>query len=65
MPNPDLMRRFAEFLERNGLGGAFIALSLLLLFAYFGRMIFRPTYDSLLHEIKVLLVEIKTLLKKE
>ena len=63
--NPDVMRRLAEWLERNGLEEAFISMALVLLFIFFLRMIFKPTYESLLNEIKVLLVEIKTLLKKE
>jgi hypothetical protein len=62
LTTPDTLQRLAEWLERNGLDGAFVSMALVLLFLYFAKLVFKPTSESLLHEIKELLVEIKTLI---
>ena len=60
LASPDVMRRLAEWLERNGLEEAFVSMALVLLFLYFMKLIFKPGANDLLQEIKNLLIEIKT-----
>jgi hypothetical protein len=62
LASPDTLRNLAEWLEKNGLDGAFISLALVLLFVYFMRQILKPSNEEMLQEIKVLLREIKILL---
>ena len=56
------IRHIAEWLAKNGMEEAFIAIAMVLLFAYFLKTIFKPSQESLLHEIKELLIEIKAFL---
>jgi len=64
LASPDIMRRLAEWLEKNGLEEAFISMALVLLFIYFLKLIFKPSVNDLLQEIKNLLIEIKAYLTK-
>jgi hypothetical protein len=52
LASPDTLRNLAEWLERNGLDSAFISLSLVLLFLYFMKLIFRKSLESELNELQ-------------
>jgi hypothetical protein len=58
----EVFNNLAIWLNRHGMEEAFISVCIVLLFLYFLRTIFRPTNESILHEIKELLIEIKTFL---
>ena len=60
--NPVTFRSFAKWIAENGIEEAFIAIVLILVFLYFLKLIFKPSQESLLHEIKELLIEIKAFL---
>jgi hypothetical protein len=60
--SPVTFRSFAKWIAENGIEEALMAIVLVLVFLYFLKMIFRPSQESLLHEIKELLIEIKAFL---
>jgi len=54
------IEKLAGWIEKKGIDGLFFGVVIFLGFVYFLKLIFRPTYESMLHEIKELLIEIKT-----
>ena len=63
LASPDVLQRLAEWLERNGLDSAFISLSLVLLFLYFMKLIFKRSLESEINELQKLLIQVKMLLE--
>jgi len=59
VPETQLVRPLADWMLKNGVGLAFIAIALLLLFVYFAKLIFTKPPMERIEEIYKMVLEIK------